>query len=55
MRLRKTQWKERDSGGMRRQLVCLITTFRTKDAWSREAFRPGTTHEKAVAAGCNYI
>ncbi|WP_434560465.1 DUF2599 domain-containing protein [Pseudomonas sp. R1-6] len=47
------EWKERDGGGMRRQLVCLISTVRTKDVWNLEPFRPYTTHEKAVAAGCN--
>ncbi|MBC3376797.1 DUF2599 domain-containing protein [Pseudomonas sp. SWRI92] len=47
------EWKERDGGGMRRQLVCLISTVRTKDVWNFEPFRPDTTHEKAVAAGCN--
>ncbi|MBV4458052.1 DUF2599 domain-containing protein [Pseudomonas sp. COR58] len=49
------QWRELDGGGMRRQLVCLITTFRTKNEWNMEPFRPDTTHEKAVATGCNPI
>lgn len=48
-----TEWREQDGGGMRRQLVCLISTVRTKDVWNLEPFRPDTTHEKAVAAGCN--
>lgn len=39
--------------GMRRQLVCVMTIARSKASWFLEPSRPYTTHQKAVAAGCN--
>ncbi|MCE6983113.1 DUF2599 domain-containing protein, partial [Pseudomonas frederiksbergensis] len=34
------EWQENDGGGMRRQLVCHLTTTRSKEMWNLEPFRP---------------
>ena len=39
--------------GMRRQLVCLFNTARSKSEWYMEPSRPNTTHAKSIAASCN--
>ncbi|MBS7601341.1 MULTISPECIES: DUF2599 domain-containing protein [unclassified Pseudomonas] len=51
------QWQENEmaKGSMRRQLVCLLTQYRTKDQWFLEPFRPYVTHEESVAAECNPV
>ena len=41
--------------GMRRQLVCVLSIARAKPTWSLEPSRPYTTHEAAIAAGCNNV
>ncbi|MDD1013319.1 DUF2599 domain-containing protein [Pseudomonas rubra] len=50
-----TQWRENEKtpGSMRRQLVCLLTEYRSKDNWYLEPFRPYVEHDVAVAAHCN--
>ncbi|MFK0086682.1 DUF2599 domain-containing protein [Pseudomonas sp. NPDC090755] len=50
-----SQWteNEKSAGSMRRQLVCLLTEYRSKDNWNLEPFRPYVSHEAAVSAGCN--
>lgn len=47
------QWIAENKGGMRRQLVCVLTNYRTKDVYNLEPFRPDVSQEQAVAAGCN--
>ncbi|MBS7601342.1 DUF2599 domain-containing protein [Pseudomonas sp. RC2C2] len=49
------EWQENDGGGMRRQLVCHLTTTRSKEMWNLEPFRPEVSHQDSVAAGCNAI
>lgn len=45
------QWSNTNS--MRRQFVCLLTTYRTKASWFIEPHRPYVSHEAAVKANCN--
>lgn len=45
------QWSNTNS--MRRQFVCLLTTYPTKASWFIEPHRPYVTHEAAVKAQCN--
>ncbi|HEY0332985.1 MAG TPA: DUF2599 domain-containing protein [Stenotrophomonas sp.] len=40
--------------GMRRQLVCAMNIARNQPSWLLEPSRPNTTHEKAMASGCNH-
>ncbi|MGY2374196.1 DUF2599 domain-containing protein [Pseudomonas sp. SDO524_S393] len=47
------QWVAEYNGGVRRQLACLLATYRDNTNYNLEPFRSDTTQAVAVAAGCN--
>lgn len=49
------QWVADYQGGVRRQLACVLATYRTKDTYNLEPFRRDASQAEAVAAGCNVI
>ncbi|MBP1127947.1 MULTISPECIES: DUF2599 domain-containing protein [Pseudomonas] len=52
---RDNQWLAENKGGVRRQLACLLTTYRNNTTYNLEPFRPNVSHEAAVAAQCNPV
>lgn len=49
------QWVAEYKGGVRRQLACVLATYRTKDTFNLEPFRPDVSQAQAVAASCNPV
>lgn len=47
------QWSAEFNGGVRRQIACLLATYRDNTTYNLEPFRSDTTQAIAVAAGCN--
>lgn len=50
-----TQWTAEYKGGVRRQLACLLATYRNNTTYNLEPFRPDVSQAVAVAASCNPI
>lgn len=49
------QWTAEYNGGVRRQLACLLATFRDNTTYNLEPFRRDVTQAEAVAASCNPV
>lgn len=49
------QWVTEYNGGVRRQLACVLATYRNKDTYNLEPFRRDVSQAEAVAASCNPI
>lgn len=49
------QWVAENKGGVRRQLACLLATYRNNSNYNLEPFRPDVSQAVAVAAECNPI
>lgn len=47
------QWIAENKGGVRRQLACLLATYRNNTNYNLEPFRPDVSQSIAVAAQCN--
>jgi len=47
------QWVAENKGGVRRQLACLLATYRNNTNYNLEPFRPDVSQSIAVAAQCN--
>lgn len=52
---RDPEWAAENNGGVRRQLACLLETYRGNTTYNIEPFRPDTTQALAVAAKCNNL